>query len=886
MTMRWRLITIAALVLGSIVVLIPRNVTEREYDPATGRMHDAVVRRIPISLGLDLRGGVHLALEVDESKAAVDDCAEAIRRSERIIRTRIDEFGTTDAVVQVVGDCRLIVELPGLRDAARARAIVQRTAFLEFRLADTRDQFRLALPAIDAALRRTDTAVASPATEAPARPSSFDDLLTADTTSTPAPGQDLPGVSRPGAVLSALLHQGRMPGEFFVAQSQVPRVEELLARPELARHLPRGLELRWGSTLETLNGESFRPLYSLESRVIITGEELQRAVAGRDQMSSALEVQFELTPFGGRQFSEVTGRNIGSHLAIVLDGRVQGPPPVITQRIGASGRIKMPGRSLEEASDLALVLRAGALPAPLQVVEERTIGATLGQDSIRDGVMASALAVGLVLLVMGVYYGAAGLLAVGALVLYVLFALAGLAIVGFALSLPGLAGFALSIGMAVDANVLIFERIREEVSAGKTVRAAVAGGFENAMSAIVDSNVTTALTAMVLFLVGTTPVKGFAVTLLIGLAASMITAIFVTRTFFVLWLQQGPLTALRARKLQVFANASADFIRLRRWAYGATMMLVVPGLLLLGWTGLDYSIEFTGGTLVQLRSNEPVDIGAVRSALAAGGLVSAEVQTFGSAREYVVRTRLDEGTGAAADTRTGATPAEKTAAAVQRALDAGAGTGQFVIDRAESVTPKIGAELQQKALMAVLFSFVTTLIYLAVRFEWRFGLAAVLATAHDVLATLAFIRYLDLEVSLVVVAAVLTVLGYSLNDTIVIFDRVRENLRASRRADWIGTLNRSVNETLPRTLLTGGTTLATALVLALFAGAVIRPFALIMAFGIVVGTLSSIFIATPLLLWIERRWPGTETRPAPAARSRGEPNELPPAPAAVVDRGT
>ncbi len=308
--------------------------------------------------------------------------------------------------------------------------------------------------------------------------------------------------------------------------------------------------------------------------------------------------------------------------------------------------------------------------------------------------------------------------------------------------------------------------------------------------------------------------------------------------------------------VRLFANANYDFIGMRRWAYGFSALLIVPGLLWLLVTGLNYSIEFTGGTLVQIRTQQAMGTGAIRTALTTGGLPGAEVQTFGSATEYAVRARLSVERGAAMP------GTQETVAAVQRALDSGLGAGTYVVVRTEAVGPKVGRELQEKALIAILFSFVVTLIYLAFRFEWRFGLAAVLATAHDILATIAFIRYLDLEVSLVVVAAVLTIVGYSLNDTIVIFDRVRENLHKYRRQNLYEILNLSINETLPRTVLTGGTTILTALTLAFIAGEVIRPFSLVMTFGIVVGTFSSIFVASPVLLWIEKRWPGEDARGA------------------------
>jgi protein-export membrane protein SecD/preprotein translocase SecF subunit len=833
-TLRGRIFCILALAAASIFVLVPRNVTQRAYDSSTGRMHDTVVRRTPIKLGLDLRGGFHMALEIDPSKQVVTDCADGIRRAERVVRTRIDEFGTSEPVVQIVGDCRLIVELPGVTDAARARSIVQRTAFLEFHLTDSRDELKRALPTMDAALRRAGV---SPATS---RAHDLVGTLLRDTSAAPGTGEN----DHP---LSSLFVDGQIPGELFIAETNVPTAERLLAREDVQRLVPRGLELRWGTHTIVREGETYRPLYAVSNRPVLTGEALIKAVAARNPLTNAAEVQFELTRAGGRQFASVTGRNIGNHLAIVLDGRVQGQPAVLTTQIGANGRIEMAGKSLEEANDLALVLRAGSLPVPLHIVEEGSIGPSLGSDSVRDGVRASLLAVGFVLLVMGVYYGVPGLLAVGALFLYILFTLGGLAAFGFALTLPGLAGFALSIGMAVDANVLIYERIREEMDAGKTVRTAVSEGFSNAMSAIVDSNVTTAFTAAILYKVGTGPVQGFAITLLVGLCASMVSAIFVTRTFFLIWLKRKPaMTRLSGFALRLFANAKFNFIGTRRLAYAASAAMILPGVVMLATVGVRYGIEFTGGTLVQVRTAQRVDAGRLRAALARSQLGSAELQSFGSDREYVIRARLDDATTA------GETEAVK--AEVRGALDRELGVGTYEITRGETVGPKVGGELRQKALIAVTLSFVATLVYLAFRFEWRFGLAAVLATAHDILATLAFIVYLRLEVNLVLIAALLTVLGYSLNDTIVIFDRVRENLKLRRGGTFVDLLNVSINETLPRTILTGGTTLATALVLAFFAGGVIKPFALVMSFGIVVGTFSSIFVAAPVLLWIRTRW--------------------------------
>ncbi len=529
---RQRLYVIGILIVVSIISLLPRNVKMRVRDPDTGVMKDTTVRRVPINLGLDLQGGIHLALEVDQSKGPVPDCADAIQRAERVVRTRIDEFGTTEPVVQIQGRCRLIVELAGEKDPARAKSIVQRTAFLEFRITDMKSLFKDALPQIDGALRK-----AGVKSTAAAAPSAVAQLFGGDTTK--AERDSATEANTPG-VLSSLLFQGQLPGEFLVEEQKWPLVDSLINRPDVRTAIPRGLELKWGAQSESRGARAYRAVYAVDSRPIITGEELVKAAARRDPVTNQSVVTFQLSHRGARKFSDETARHIGDYMAIILDGRVQGQPPVIRSQIGANGQIELGAKPLQEASDLALVLRAGALPAPLTIVDERAISASLGADSIHDGVMAGTVGVVLVIVIMIGYYRMAGALAVAALTLYCLFTLAGLALFGFTLTLPGLAGFVLSIGIAVDANVLIFERIREELVHGKSLRLAVDDGFLHAMNAIVDSNVSTVLTALILYAVGTGPVQGFAITLIIGIAASMISAIFVVKTFFLIWLNRRP----------------------------------------------------------------------------------------------------------------------------------------------------------------------------------------------------------------------------------------------------------------------------------------------------------------------------------------------------------
>jgi preprotein translocase subunit SecD len=540
-SLRSRLIAIGVLFVASVWALVPTNTTQRVRDPATGRMKDTTVRRVPLNLGLDLQGGIHLALEVDQSKGPVPDPADAIRRAERVVRTRIDEFGVTEPVVQVVGNNRLIVELAGEKDPARAKSVIQRTAFLEFRITDMKNLFRDALPEIDKALRQAGVK----ATGGAAAATSVTQLFGADTGKAKGkakgkpPAKDSTDLTAAGP-LSSLLFQGQLPGEYLVPEEQVPVAESLFARPEVKRLIPRGIELRWGNEVSSRAARSYRALYAVEDRPIITGEELQDARATRDPLTNQSVVNFTLSRRGGRVFERETGRHVNDYMAIILDSRVQGQPPIIKGQIGQHGQIELGTKPLQEAQDLALVLKAGALPAPLTIIDERTIGASLGKDSITDGIRAGVVGVALVVLIMIGYYRVSGALAVAALTLYVLFTLAGLAFFGFTLTLPGLAGLVLSVGIAVDANVLIFERIREELQHDKLVRTAVDEGFKHAMSAIIDSNVSTALTALILYLVGTGPVQGFAITLIIGIIASFVTAVFVVRTFYMIWLDRRP----------------------------------------------------------------------------------------------------------------------------------------------------------------------------------------------------------------------------------------------------------------------------------------------------------------------------------------------------------
>jgi preprotein translocase subunit SecD len=591
--LRYRIAIIAALVAASVWALFPRVQIERARGPNGAFVYNAdssftydTVRRVPLKRGLDLQGGTHLALEVDESKGAIPNKSDAIDRALKVVRTRIDQFGVSEPVVQKAGNDRIVVELPGIDDQRRAVAVVQQSAFLQFQIVDKSQALDKALPRIDAAVKADlarapavrpvvagEAAPAAPATSAgvqslfapapdtgagksaappagtkPTKPTKGA-KGTKETTGVAAHGSDtarhdsaaadtgaLAAVT--GGPFSHLVQQGQMPGEFFVEQSDVPTVQRYLALPAVQAELPPGKVIRWISDTTLLGGRAYRAMYVLDARPIITGEYLTNAQSRSDPLEGNM-VEFELSREGGRRFQTETARHIKDYMAIVLDTTVMGHPPVIQSAIGTRGQITMGGRDLQAAQDLALVLRAGALPVPLKVAEVRAVGASLGLDSVHQGVTAAVIAIVLVILIMVVYYRLSGVLAVGGLALYLLFTLASLAAFDAVLTLPGLAGFILSIGIAVDANVLIFERIREELGRGKTPRTAIDEGFRHAMSAIIDSNVVTVLTAAVLYQYGTGPVKGFAVTLIAGIAASMVTSIFVVRTFYMIWLSRA-----------------------------------------------------------------------------------------------------------------------------------------------------------------------------------------------------------------------------------------------------------------------------------------------------------------------------------------------------------
>jgi len=603
-------------------------------------------------------------------------------------------------------------------------------------------------------------------------------------------------------------------------------------------NVQEGYELKYAQ-------EDNEPLL-LEKEAALTGDALTNASVrfSQSQFNEPV-VSLEFNAEGAKKFAEITKNNIGRRLAIVLDGKIQSAPRI--KEAIPTGEAVITGRfSVEQAQDLAIILRVGALPAPMYIEEERTVGPLLGQDSINKGIRASIIGGILVFIFMAIYYLIAGIIANTALLLNLLIILGGLGLlpvlfpgVSATLTLPGIAGIALSLGMAVDANVLINERIREEVSTGKALRTAIANGYDKAFSAIFDSNFTTLIAAFLLFQFGTGAIRGFAVTLTIGLIASMFTAIVVTRTIFEILLDTGILKSLPMLKL--IKETRLDFIGKRKIFYTISIFIIIAGLTIFFMKGKKaYGIDFVGGELQEYSFKTPVAPDAVREILKELDLADASIQQFKENPKIVlIRTASNKSNLI-------------TSKLKERFPDE-----DIQILRIEHVGPVAGKHLKTKAIHALIWSMIGILIYVAFRFKHpNFAIAGVIALFHDVLVTLGFLAITGRQIDLLSVTAFLTIAGYSINDTIVIYDRVRENSRLSRKLSLGELINLSVNQTLGRTLLTSGVTLLTVIAILFYGGEVLSSFAFALLVGFISGVYSTVYIASPLVL----AWQGKKSR--------------------------
>lgn len=583
--------------------------------------------------------------------------------------------------------------------------------------------------------------------------------------------------------------------------------------------------------------------FKLEKRIAMEGKHIRDAQAGFNQQSGEPVVHFKLDNEGAKQFATMTRDNIGRPLAIVLDGKVITAPVIRSEIPGGSGEISG-GFTTTEASNLALLLRAGALPVPLHVVEERTVGPDLGSDAIAMGLTTGLLGAAMVVLFMIGIYGRWGLIACIGLAVNVGLVFGILSLLGATLTLPGIAGIILTVGMAVDANILINERIREESKQGKSAWKALREGFDKAYTTILDSNLTTLIAVSLLFMFGSGPVQGFAVTIGIGLLTSMFTAIAVTRLLME-WSIKGrekkPLQINGFNILDKLSSRGLDFLRGRFAGLAGSAILSLAAIVLFVQPGLKYGVDFTGGTLVEVHAPQ-LTVEAVRSTLLAHDMADASIQESGNKGDYLVRLPVES-------TDPGATA--KQVNELKTAVLAADSDAAF--PKVDMVGPKVSSGFADATILAVLLAGGGMLAYLAFRFESHFAVAATLTIALDLTKTIGFFALTGVEFNLTAVAALLALIGYSVNDKVVVFDRIRENLRANPDKPMMQLMNESISSTLTRTVFTSVTTFLALLPMGMAGGAAVASFALPMLFGIVIGTSSSVFIAAPILYFLGQR---------------------------------
>lgn len=621
----------------------------------------------------------------------------------------------------------------------------------------------------------------------------------------------LPGVSDRERALALIGKTALL--EFKVVDDNPDRL-----KAAAAGNIPEGYELKELDNIPLL----------VEKQASMNGNLLANAMMDFDSSKFGEPyVSLEFNPEGAKLFAKITAENVGKRLAIVLDGQIHSAPQVREPIPGGRAQITG-GFTREQAADLSLILRAGALPAPISIEQEETIGASAGKDSVDSGFRAALFGSIAVFVFMLGYYFVSGLIADFALCLNLLFLMALMSLLNASITLPGIAGIALTLGMAVDANVLILERIREELGLGKQLRSAISAGYDRAFLTILDSNVTTLIASVLLFWFGTGPVKGFATTLSLGLIVGMFTSVFVTRVVFD-WITKDK-TVETLRMFKLIGTTTIDFIGTRKIAYICSLVVIIGGMSLFVARGQNnFGVEFTGGVVQQFSFDKNVDISAIRQSLKEIGLESERIQRLSNGNQYIIRTKNDY------------------SAQIIKKFNESFKDMNCQMTRMEMIGPAVGNDLTQKAVWALFLAFIGMCIYISFRFEFKYSVAGIIALFHDVFVVLGAMAITGREISLPVVAAILALVGYSINDTIVIFDRIRENLKISKKATFAQTINLSINQTLSRTFLTSFTALLVTMSLFLFGGKGINDFAFAMLIGIITGTYSTVYTATAIV---------------------------------------
>ncbi|MDX8521268.1 protein translocase subunit SecDF [Mesorhizobium dulcispinae] len=786
-----------------------------------------------MTLGLDLQGGSHILLQMDQNdliKDQLETTRDEIRTLLREAKIQYTGLGGTGRTVQVrISD-------PSQVEAAKTalKPITNPIAAglftggsVQSMALDDSEPGLLKLTVTDAGIKyRTSTAL-SQAIEVVER------RVNALGTTEPIvqrQGDDrilvqVPGLQNPQRLKDIIGQTAKL--TFQMVDTSVPVQDAMKNRP------PPGDSV--------LYSQDDPPVpYLVENRVIVSGEDLSNATPTYNSQTNEPVVSFTFNSRGATRFGQATQQNVGKPFAIVLDNQVISAPVIREPILGGSGQISG-SFTAESANDLAVLLRAGALPAKLTIIEERTVGPGLGQDSIHAGKVAGMIGSVLVVAFMFVAYGFLGFLANVALAVHVAMIVGALSLLGATLTLPGIAGIVLTIGMAVDSNVLIYERIREERRNGRSVIQAIDTGFSKALATIVDSNVTSLIATVVLFWLGTGPVKGFAITYAIGILTTVFTAFTFTRMLVAIWLRRArPKELPRAPVTFIPPGTKIPFMGIRRWTFALSSLLSILSVVGFLTVDINYGIDFKGGSMIEVQAKQGnADLADIRGRLSELNIGEIQVQQFGQPNDVLIRVGTQD-----AGENAEQTVIDKVRGELQ---------DQYDFRRVEVVGPTVSGELAKQGTIAMLIALVGILLYVWFRFEWQFAVGAIVATVHDVVMTIGFFVISGLEFNQSSLAAILTIIGYSLNDTIVVYDRVREDLRKYKKMPLPQLLNNAINETLSRTTLTSVTTSLALLALVLFGGEVIRSFTLAMLFGVVFGTYSSIFIAAPLLILFKLR---------------------------------
>ena len=799
------------------------------------------------------------------------EAESAVSNSFNVLRNRIDRFGVTQPNIQKLGNSgRILVELPGVKEPERVRKLLQGTASLEFWATYDNAEVEGFLAEANAKLAEL---LADEVVEVEAAPAEGDDLLAAELQQSQKDAEAEASFRKQNPLFSVLQPSGAKGNACigYANYADTARVNKYLNMPQIKSLFPREFKPMWTvKASQWIPGDNIFELVAIKATSrdgkapldggVVTDARVQYGNTGGNP-----EVSMSMNAEGASVWARMTKDNIGRQIAIVLDGMVYSYPTVNSAIEGGSSQITG-NFTLEEAEDLANVLKSGKLPAPATIIQEQVVGPSLGAESINAGLISFVIAFVLVLLYMILFYQGAGLVADLALLANVVLLFGTLVSFGAVLTLPGIAGLVLTLGMAVDANVIIYERIKEELRAGKGLSKAIADGYKNAYSAIIDGQITTLLTGIVLFVFGSGPVQGFATTLIIGIITSVLTSIFITRLVFDDRVSKGKnVTFDNSFTRNFLQNTKVDFIGKKKIAYIVSGVLIVASLVSIFTKGFTYGVDFTGGRTYVVRFDQPVTAEAVREAALAEFDGAVEVKQFGGESQMKVTTQYlvaDESSEADAavegklyNALKGFFADELTIAEFTSTLDNPNG-----IISSDKVGPTIANDITRDAIIAVILSLIVIFGYIAIRFKgWTWGLGGVTGLAHTALIVIGFfsifsgILPFSLDVDQTFIAAILTIIGYAINDTVVIFDRIREYKELHPKADFKKNVNAALNSTLSRTMNTSLTTLITMVAIAIFGGEVIRGLAVALIVGIVVGTYASIFIATPIMYDVTKK---------------------------------